>query len=111
MLTHKKNAGQSTVEYAVLAAVVVGALLAMQVYIKRGSMGKLRAAADQMGEQFTPLQTTSTFTTNSSVTKVDSVSPSGISTSTLNGPETQTRAGSESVGQALNDEQLFGTGN
>lgn len=104
----KNHAGQSTVEYAVLAAVVVGALLAMQIYIKRGSMGKLRAAADQMGEQFTPLNTTSTFVTSSTVTKVDTVSPTGVSTSTLSAPDTQTRTGSETVGQPLSGEQLFG---
>ena len=45
---------QSTVEYAVLAAVVVGALLAMQIYVKRGVSGKLREATDRIGEQFTP---------------------------------------------------------
>jgi len=108
-MRQKKNAGQSTMEYAVLAAVVVGALLAMQIYIKRGAMGKLRAAADQMGEQFTPLNTTSTFTTTSTVAKADTVSPNGTSTSTLNGPETQSRTGSESVGQTLDSERLFGT--
>ncbi len=108
-MMRKRIVGQSTVEYAVLAAVVVGALLAMQIYIKRGSMGKLRAAADQMGEQFTPLNTTSTFATTSTVAKTDTVSPNGISTSTLNGPESQTRTGSESVGQPLDSERLFGT--
>ena len=46
--------GQSTVEYAVLIAVVVGALIAMQIYMKRGVQGKLRSATDDIGEQFSP---------------------------------------------------------
>ena len=46
--------GQSTVEYAVCIAVVVAALLAMQIYMKRGVQGKLRSATDDVGEQFSP---------------------------------------------------------
>ena len=46
--------GQSTVEYAVLIAVIIGALIAMQIYMKRGTMGKLRESTDQIGDQFEP---------------------------------------------------------
>ena len=49
-----KKAGQSTLEYAVVIAVVVAALLAMQIYMKRGAQGKLRQATDDIGEQFSP---------------------------------------------------------
>ena len=47
----KNRKAQSTVEYAVLIAVVAGALLAMQIYMKRGAMGKLRSSTDQIGDQ------------------------------------------------------------
>lgn len=43
---------QSTMEYAVLVAVIVAALLAMQIYMKRAAEGKMRQSADQIGEQF-----------------------------------------------------------
>jgi len=48
----KRRKGQSTLEYAVIIAVVVGALLAMQIYMKRGVQGRLRGAADDIGKQF-----------------------------------------------------------
>jgi hypothetical protein len=49
---------QSTLEYAIIVSVVVGALLAMQVYMKRGIQGKMRESTDQIGEQFDIKKTT-----------------------------------------------------
>ena len=46
--------GQSTLEYAVLIVVIIGALLAVQTYIKRGVQGRLKTAADDIGDQFSP---------------------------------------------------------
>ena len=46
--------GQSTLEYAVLIVVIIGALLAVQTYIKRGVQGRLKSAADDIGDQFSP---------------------------------------------------------
>ena len=40
--------GQSVLEYAVLIAVVVAALLAMNVYIRRAVQGNLKALEDQI---------------------------------------------------------------
>jgi uncharacterized protein (UPF0333 family) len=60
-----KKKAQSTLEYAILIGVLVAALIAMQVYLKRGYQGKLREGADQMGEQFSPQHTTYNYTTNS----------------------------------------------
>jgi len=60
----KKNKAQSTLEYAVLIAVVVGALVAIQVYFKRGVQGKLRDSADQIGEQYSAGKMSSTVKTN-----------------------------------------------
>lgn len=44
--------GQSTLEYAVLTVVIIGALLTIQVYIKRGVQGRLKTAADDIGDQY-----------------------------------------------------------
>ena len=44
--------GQSTLEYAVLTVVIIGALLTLQVYIKRGVQGRLKSAADDIGDQY-----------------------------------------------------------
>lgn len=51
--------GQSTLEYAVLIVVIIAALVAMQVYLKRGIQGRMRESADQIGEQFSPGYTVS----------------------------------------------------
>ena len=56
------RSGQTTVEYAVVFAVVLAALLAMQGYAKRGFSGRLRLAADSVGEAYDPRHTTSRFT-------------------------------------------------
>jgi len=44
--------GQSTLEYAVLIVIIIGALLTLQVYIKRGVGGRLRQATDDIGDQY-----------------------------------------------------------
>ena len=44
--------GQSTLEYAVLIVVIIGALLTIQVYIKRAAQGRLKSAADDIGDQY-----------------------------------------------------------
>ena len=44
--------GQSTLEYAVLIVIIIGALLTIQVYIKRGVQGRLKSSADDIGDQY-----------------------------------------------------------
>ncbi|MFH0940746.1 MAG: hypothetical protein V1840_02695 [Candidatus Omnitrophota bacterium] len=56
--------GQSVMETAVLILVIVGALIAMQVYLKRGIQGRLRSGVDSIGEQYDPQATSSSFTIN-----------------------------------------------
>lgn len=65
--------GQSTLEYAVVIVVVVAALLAMQIYMKRGVQGKLRESTDSIGEQFDAKHTSNDFTTTRSGTTVQFV--------------------------------------
>jgi uncharacterized protein (UPF0333 family) len=49
-----KKRGQSTLEYAVLIIVIIAALIAIQIYIRRGVQGKLKSSADDIGDQFSP---------------------------------------------------------
>lgn len=58
----RKIKGQGTLEYALIIAVVVAGLIAMQIYIKRGVQGKLRESTDSVGEQFEATNTSSTIT-------------------------------------------------
>lgn len=44
---HKK--GQTTAEYAILIALVVGAVLAAQIYVRRGLQGRIRDVVDHVG--------------------------------------------------------------
>ena len=78
--TNRRKKGQSTLEYAVLIIIIIGALLSIQVYIKRGVQGRLKQATDDIGDQFsvgntnvvksktTRSYTKETFTTGSSKT-------------------------------------------
>ncbi|MBD3263866.1 MAG: hypothetical protein GF375_02035 [Candidatus Omnitrophica bacterium] len=69
MLIRMKKA-QSTLEYALLITVVIGALLTMQNYLKRGMQGSLRDKSDQISEaHYSPGLTnnTATMTTTSDV--------------------------------------------
>lgn len=47
-----KRKGQSTVEYGLLIAVVILALIAGSLYVKRGLQGRIRESSDQVGRQF-----------------------------------------------------------
>ncbi len=53
-LNNRRIKGQSTLEYAILIIIIIGALLSIQVYIKRGVQGRLKGAADDIGDQFSP---------------------------------------------------------
>lgn len=90
----KKRCGQSTLEYAILIAVVVGGLIAMQAYVKRGVQGRLRGAADDIGSQYSPGNMESTFTTETESTSIETVD-AGVTTSEA--ATTQTRSGEETV--------------
>lgn len=50
----KQKKGQSTLEYVVLVMIIIGALLTIQIYIKRGIQGRLKSATDDIGDQFSP---------------------------------------------------------
>ncbi len=58
---HRQRA-QSTLEYAMVIACLAAALFGMQIYIKRSIQGKLRDAANEIGEQYSAKTTTSSLT-------------------------------------------------
>lgn len=43
--------GQTTAEYAVVIGVVIAAVVAMQVYVKRGLQAKVKGVADNLTQQ------------------------------------------------------------
>lgn len=56
--------GQSVFEMSLLLVLIVAALIAMQVYLKRSIQGRLRSNADNIGEQYDPAMTTLDFLMN-----------------------------------------------
>jgi uncharacterized protein (UPF0333 family) len=63
MLRHKR--AQSTAEYAIVIALVVGAAMAMQVYLKRSIGGGIRYAVDKAANttgQYEPYYLESSYT-------------------------------------------------
>jgi len=56
MILHKtgRKTGQSSLEYAILIIIVLGALLTVQNYAKRGMQGRWKESADQLGDQYDP---------------------------------------------------------
>lgn len=58
-----KEKGQTFIEYTAVIVCLITALLAMQYYIQRAVQGRLRSAADQIGEQYAPTKTTGKMTT------------------------------------------------
>lgn len=59
LLRNKK--GQPILEYAVLIAVVIAALISMINLLKRHVQGGLRDAGSDIGDPFSPTQTTSEY--------------------------------------------------
>lgn len=113
-----KRKGQSTLEYALIIAVVVGALLAMNVYMKRGVQGKLRESVDSVGEQYSAGNVISKYTTTqtgSLVTQEDfgnaAAGGKGASQYKVTTPaetkRTATGTDAEKVNSALAGEKLF----
>lgn len=65
--TKNLKKGQSITEYTVFITVMVMALLAMQVYLKRGIQGKIKDMADTISPSlYNPNTTTSNYTTSRS---------------------------------------------
>ena len=85
-LNKRRKKGQSTLEYAVLIIIIIGALLSIQVYIKRGIQGRLKGATDDIGDQFS-VGNTNVIQTMTTSSQTKDTFTRGVSGSTLQGPE------------------------
>jgi hypothetical protein len=61
--TKSNKCAQSTIEYAMIIVCLVAALFAMRIYIKRSIQGRMREAADSIGEQYAPQHVTESVIT------------------------------------------------
>jgi uncharacterized protein (UPF0333 family) len=55
--TSKK--GQAVLEFTIVLVIVIGAFIAMQLYMKRGIQGRWKSTIDDFGEQYDPRLTNS----------------------------------------------------
>jgi len=55
----RNRRGQSVLEFTVLMVIVIGAFIAMQLYVKRGIQGRWKSSIDDFGEQYDPRLTNS----------------------------------------------------
>ena len=69
----RTRSGQSMAEYAIVLTVVIGAIVAMQLFVKRGLQGKVKDAADLVvvpggagTKQFEPDNASSSYTVTQS---------------------------------------------
>ena len=106
----KRNQAQAAIEYAMVVICLVGALLAMRIYMKRSIQGRLREAADSFGEQYAPrhitdsvITTTQTGTTTVEAVEDEKLNPAaeggkvfGLKTTTIT-DETTKRTGHENL--------------
>ncbi|MBF0571201.1 MAG: hypothetical protein HQL12_04955 [Candidatus Omnitrophica bacterium] len=76
--------GQSTLEYAVLVVVIIGALLSIQVYLKRGIQGRLRSSADDIGDQYSAGNMNEVKTTFRASNTQETFNAGNSSTNTIN---------------------------
>jgi len=99
--------GQSTLEYALIVAVVVAGLLVMQFYVKRGYSGRLKSASDEMGEQFDPNAYTANFTLNQTSNVQQTVNARETTTNHLTA-QTSLKTGSEDIAAWNANQNVYG---
>ena len=83
----KNRSGQSTLEYAVLVTIIIGALLSMQFYLKRGIQGKVKESSDQIGDQYSA-GNTNVIKTTKTHSETEEKFENGVSSTNLTEPET-----------------------
>ena len=97
--------GQSVVEYAVMVAVVIAALIALNIFIKRGFMGRYRSYGEQAGTQFSFASGNTNITEVINSTREEHTYGNGVSTTNFTA-DRQNRNEVMSLSNVAN-EQLF----
>jgi len=97
MFNYLNKKGQNTLEYAIVIAVIVAALIAMQSYIKRGIQGRMKQSTDDIGQQYSPQNTNGNDTTTLTATSTETISGGAQSTTATNTNQTQGKTTNENV--------------
>ena len=101
--------GQSTAEYAIVIGLVIAAIVAMQIYVKRGLQGKVKDAVDYKDSsdtvtgttaQYEPYYSSSAMTsTRQASEKAEGATGGGV-TRTIVGEDVSSRTGTQTLGAA-----------
>jgi hypothetical protein len=97
----RQTRAQSVLEYAVIVFVAVAALLAMNIYMKRASEGKLRESSDRLGQQFDMEAISNIHSKNTrNVTNVQEtgIAGAGVTVSRMDSPEVSQSTSNETIG-------------
>jgi cytoskeletal protein RodZ len=101
----RSRRGQSTLEYAILIVIVIGALIAIQFYIKRGVQGRFKSSTDDIGDQFSPGNTDYNKVVTTSSRTLDTFQSGVTSTESLDADSTLTTVDSVIINAA---QEYFG---
>jgi len=102
----KSKRAQTTAEYAILIGLVVAALVAMQIYVKRGLQGRMKGATDYLATQTTdlgaagqyePYYLSSSFDATRDTTESEATATGGSVTRTLT-QDASSRTGTQTYG-------------
>jgi len=69
----RKRKGQTILEYTVILVVILGVMIAMRDYIKRGFQGRMKTATDDIGDQYDPRYVNSTINYSTQVNSMSIV--------------------------------------
>jgi len=103
--------GQNVLEYSILIALVVGAAIAMQTYVKRGLQGRVKNAVDHVGvvgdvggaplvlsgDQYEPYYAESHTRSDSNTAINQVIANNGDTTNNVNNEQSRILAGSNSI--------------
>ena len=103
----RHRTGQSAVEYAVMIAVVIAALLALNIYIKRGFMGRYRSLGDQAGSQFSFANGTTNIIENIVSGRDENTNSDGLVSTTFTA-DTQNRNEVSNLSDVGNEQLFYG---
>jgi len=114
-----KRKGQSTAEYAIVIGLVIAAAVAMQVYVKRGIQGKVKAATDYVDDdasavvgdarQYEPYYLESNLTSTRQASTQENTAEGGGVTRTIAGEDVSTRTGTTDVTGTAGADDVTGT--
>ena len=65
--------GQTILEYTVILIIILGVLIAMKDYVKRGIQGRWKSATDDFGEQYDPQFVNSNINYSTQVNAISTV--------------------------------------